>query len=111
MSDQGASVQGIAIDLHKEPVAQAQVVLVPADPKLRHYTRIKLDTAGHKGNFHLQGVRPGEYLLFAVTDNPQEAFLEERFFQTHSDQIQKIKLGPAEKKTFDVQVIGAEEDQ
>jgi len=93
ISAKGGTVEGTALNSENKPFADAQIIAVPADSKMR--TRLDLMqkvTADSQGRFRLRGVRPGEYLLMALEDAEEQPFADEPFLKQNSDKIQKIKV-------------------
>jgi len=93
ISARGGTIEGTALTSENKPFVDAQIIAVPADPKMR--TRLDLMqkvTADSQGRFRLRGVRPGEYLLMALEDAEEQPFADEPFLKQNSDKIQKIKV-------------------
>jgi hypothetical protein len=109
ISDKGASVEGVALNREKNPFPNAQVIALPSDPKLRKRVELMQQTvADQKGHFKLRGIRPGDYIAFAVEDVQEQPFLEESFLQQNAGQVQAVKLEAGAKQKVELLVIPAE---
>ena len=109
VSDKGATLEGTVLDGEKKPFANAEVMALPSEPKLRkRFALIQKTTADQQGHFKLRGVRPGEYIIFAL-ENPQEQpFMEDRFLTQNSGKVQTVKAEAGAKQKLELQVIPAE---
>jgi len=93
ISAKGGTVEGTALNSENKPFVDAQIIAVPADPKLRvRFDLMQKATADSQGRFKLRGVRPGEYLVMALEDAEEQPFADEPFLKQNSDKIQKIKV-------------------
>ena len=109
ISDKGASVEGVALNRDKNPFPNAQVIALPSDPKLRKRVELMQQTvADQKGHFKLRGIRPGDYIAFAVEDIQEQPFLEDSFLQQNAGQVQAVKLEAGAKQKVELLVIPAE---
>jgi hypothetical protein len=109
VSDKGAMIEGTVLDGEKKPFPNAEVIALPSDPKLRK--RIDLmqkTTADQLGHFKLRGVRPGEYIVFALEDAQQQPFMEDAFLKQDSSQTQTVKAEAGAKQKLELQVIPAD---
>ena len=76
-----------------KPFVDAQIIAVPADPKMRaRFDLMQKATADSQGRFRLRGLRPGEYLLMALEDAEEQPFADDPFLKQYADKIQKIKV-------------------
>jgi hypothetical protein len=109
ISDKGATVEGVALNREKNPFPNAQVIALPSDPKLRKRVELMQQTvADQQGHFKLRGIRPGEYIAFAVEDVQEQPFLEDSFLQQNAGQVQAVKLESGAKQKVELAVITAE---
>jgi hypothetical protein len=109
ISRNGATVEGTALDAEKKPFANAEVVAVPADPKLRkRFDLMQKAEADQQGRFKLRGVRPGEYTVMALEDPEEQPFLEDEFLKQHSGQMQKLMLEAGKSQRIELKTIAVE---
>ena len=107
-SSRSASVTGIAKNHDGKPVANATIVAVPAlryRKRPDHYTTGTSDQTGH---FTLQGVRPGDYTLFAWESLDGEQYFDPDFVKRSEGQGSAMKLAESERKTIELEVVPAE---
>lgn len=109
ISRNGAAVEGIALDADKKPFANAEVVAVPADPRLRkRFDLMQKAEADQQGRFKLRGVRPGEYTVMALEDPEEQPFLEDEFLKQHSGEMQKLMLEAGKSQRIELNTIAVE---
>ncbi len=109
LSNKGALVEGTVLDRDQKPFANAEVVAFPRDPKLRRRMDMaQTATADQQGHFKMRGVRPGEYIVFALENSQEQPFTTELFLKTNSGKTQTVKLEAAAKQELQLQVIPAQ---
>ena len=110
-SANGAVVDGVAVDAKGEPLANATVVAVP-ETRLRartdRYRKIVSDQSGH---FTLRGLPPGEYTLLAWEIVDGEAYYNPEFLKSYEGQGTLLRVSEGERKSLQLAVIPAPEDQ
>ena len=108
ISNKGATLEGNASDAQQKPFSNAEVIAIPSDPKLRkRFDLLHTTTADTQGHFKFRGVRPGDYVVFALEDSQVQPFNTDLFFKQNSGQIQTVKL-EAGTKQLQLQVISAQ---
>jgi uncharacterized GH25 family protein len=106
LSNKGAALEGTVLDKDQKPFPGADVVAFPTNPKLRRrMDMVQNATADQQGHFKLRGVRPGEYILFAVENSQEQPFTTDAFQKTNSGKIQTIKLEAGNKQQVQLEVI------
>jgi len=106
ISNKGSGIEGTVLDKDQKPFPGADVVAFPTDPKLRkHSDMAQSATADQQGRFRMRGLRPGEYIVFAMEDSREQPFTTELFQKTNSGKIQTVKLEAAEKQQVKLEVI------
>jgi uncharacterized GH25 family protein len=109
LSNKGALVEGTVLDRDQKPFANAEVFAFPRDPKLRRRMDMaQTATADQLGHFKMRGVRPGEYIVFALENSQEQPFTTELFLKNNSDRTQAVKLEGAGKQQVSLQVIPAQ---
>jgi hypothetical protein len=92
VSAAGGRATGIVLDDERRPVAAATVVLAPEEPR-RHLLRL-YETAqtDPNGQFLLQGLAPGDYLLFAFDDLEPGQHLDPLFLRGYLDRGARVRI-------------------
>jgi hypothetical protein len=109
LSNKGALVEGTVLDRDQKPFANAEVIAFPRDPKLRRRMDMaQTATADQQGHFKMRGVRPGEYIVFALENSQEQPFTTELFLKNNSARTQTVKLEAAAKQELQLQVIPAQ---
>ncbi len=109
ISNNAATVEGTALDADKKPFANAEVLALPADSKLRkRFDLIQKTEADQQGRFKLRGVRPGEYLIMALEDAQEQPFLQDEFLKQHSGEMQKLTLEAGKSQRVELKTIAVE---
>ncbi len=86
----GAQIDGLVLDAEKLPISGAQVVLVPDGNRRTRMDFYKTTTTDQMGRFHLGGVPPGAYKLFAWEDIEPGAYMDPeilRLFESRANQL------------------------
>ncbi len=110
-SANGAVVDGVAVDAKGEPLANATVVAVP-ETRLRARTdRYRKTVSDQSGHFTLHGLPPGEYTLFAWESVDGEAYYNPEFLKSFEGQGTVLRVSEGERKSVQLAVIPAPEDQ
>ena len=82
ISNKGATLEGNASDAQQKPFSNAEVIAIPSDPKLRkRFDLLHTTTADTQGHFKFRGVRPGEYVVFALENSQAQPFMTDLFFK------------------------------
>lgn len=92
VSAAGGRATGVVLDDERRPVAAATVVLVPEESR-RHLLRL-YETAqtDPNGQFLLQGLAPGDYLLFAFDDLEPGQHLDPLFLRGYLDRGARVRI-------------------
>jgi uncharacterized GH25 family protein len=106
ISNKGAAIEGTVLDKDQKPFPGADVVAFPTNPKLRRrMDMVQNATADQQGRFKLRGVRPGEYIVFAVENSQEQPFTTDAFQKTNSGKIQTVKLEAGGGQKVQLEVI------
>jgi hypothetical protein len=110
LSNKGGLIEGSVLNREQKPFPGAEVFAFPTDPKLRgRLNMLQSGPADQQGHFKLRGIRPGEYIVFAVENSQEQPFTTEPFLKANSGRIQTVKLEAGEKQKLDLQVIREQE--
>jgi len=111
VSVNGAVVEGVAVDHHGEPTANALVVAVP-EPRLRSRPDLYRKTVtDQSGRFTLRGIRPGQYTFFAWETVEGDAYYNSDFLKSYEQQGTPLQLSEGARKSLQLKVIPAATDR
>lgn len=91
VSSNGARVDGVVVDDKQQPVADAEVVLIPEASRQKRRDLYQNGTTDQHGRFILRGLNPGEYTLMALADL-EDDYRDPEFLKTHEGMGQRVKL-------------------
>jgi hypothetical protein len=107
LSPAGGRVTGIVLDNERQPAAAATVALIPAEPRQhlrRLYHTVQTDP---NGQFLLQGLTPGDYLLFAWDDLEPGQHLDPDFFSRYLDRARRVRVEEGEVRLVELPLLSA----
>jgi hypothetical protein len=105
----GATVQGSVVNAKNEPVDGATVIAIPANPKLRRWAELyQPATTDENGQFTIQGLRPGEYQVYAWQDIDSYTFLDPDFMRGYEDRGRELKAEANGRYTLVLPVLDAQ---
>ena len=110
-SARGATATGLTKDHDGKPVANATVVAVPAVRYRKRPERFTSASSDQAGHFTLQGLRPGDYTLLAWDSLDGEQYLDPDFLKRSEGQGTPLKVVENERKSVELEVIPASQDQ
>jgi hypothetical protein len=100
-------VTGRVLDVRKEPVSQATIVLLPpGEPPFRS-DRYKIFTTAADGRFQFSGVPPGNYRLFAWEDIDAGAWFNRSYLTDVESYATILEIAEGQKKDLEIRVIPA----
>lgn len=103
MSANGGQIDGTVADDQSAPVAVALVTLVPASgPR----TLFKSAMTSPSGHFHMRGIAPGDYKLFAWEDaDPNEVMFNPDFLKPFDSQAKSVEISEGGKESVQLTLI------
>jgi hypothetical protein len=110
-SANGAAVEGVACDSKGEPVANAVVVAVPESRMRGRVDQYRQTVSDQNGHFRLRGIRSGNYALFAWESVEGQAYYDPEFLKSYEGQSKALQLSEGERKTVQLTVIAAGDEQ
>jgi len=110
-SASGGIVNGVVTDHQGSPVSNAVVVAVPEARLRARVDRYYKAVSDQTGRFTLHGVRPGEFTLFAWESVEGEAYYNPEFLKGYEAQGSSLRVSEGDRKTLQLEVIPAGEDQ
>ena len=110
-SANGAVVDGVVVDSKDQPVANAVVVAVPESRLRGRVDQYRQTVSDQNGHFTLRGIRGGTYTLFAWESVDGQAYFNPEFLKSYEGQGKALQLSEAERKTVQLTVIAARDEQ
>ena len=107
-SSRSAGVAGVAKSHDGKPVSNATVVAVPTQRYRKRPDHFATSTTDQTGHFTLQGVRPGDYTLYAWESIDGEQYFDPDFLKRSEGQGTALKLVESEHKSVELEVIAAD---
>jgi protocatechuate 3,4-dioxygenase beta subunit len=107
VTNQVASVAGMARDSNGAPAPSATVIVFPADPALRTKVglvprRIRTARTSNDGGYHFGTLPAGEYLIVAIPDARPDAWQGPDFFTNAERVAARVSLGWGDTKSVDL---------
>jgi protocatechuate 3,4-dioxygenase beta subunit len=109
LSANAARVEGVVRDAKNQPVAGAQVALVPDSRRRKQLQLYKTATSDQNGRFLLRGIAPGEYKLFAWEDIDPGAAQDPEFLRAFESRGESCKVQPGDEQNVQLKLIPAED--
>lgn len=110
-SANGGVVEGVVTNEKGEAAPNAVVVAVPEASLRSRLDRFRKAVSDQRGMFILRGISPGEYSVFAWESVEGEAYYNPEFLKTYEGKGTALRVEEGERKSLQVVVIAAEEDQ
>jgi hypothetical protein len=105
LGSDGAMIGGQAVDSNNQPVAEATVILAPAQlPERGAPGLIQVVQSDSKGGFRFLTVAPGDYLVLALSASPKEESESPDFVRAKSGDATRLTLQPRDRQTLTVTV-------
>jgi hypothetical protein len=105
VSSQGAEVNGSVTDQDGNPVAGAQVVLVPEGKRREVMDLYRASPAGDNGAYQIHGVPPGDYRLFAWRQIEPGAWMDPEFLAPIESRGDKISVSEGGRETRQLRIL------
>ena len=106
LSATAGSITGTVADKDGKPVVSATVALIPKEGGST-YTNTR--STDENGTFTFQGLKPGDYRVFAWEDIEDGAYNNPEFLKVWSSRATDVTLDPSGKQSVQMKVISAEE--
>ena len=110
-SANGAVVDGVVVDSKDQPVANAVLVAVPESRLRGRVDQYRQTVSDQNGHFTLHGIRGGTYTLFVWESVDGQAYFNPEFLKSYEGQGKALQLSEAERKTVQLTVIAARDEQ
>lgn len=96
-------IDGLVLDAHDKPVANASVVGIPEDDFNKRKGNYLGAQTNPKGEFSIRSARPGEYTLFALLSN-----FDDDFTRKHAAEGSKLKAEEKHQYSVVLHLVSAE---
>jgi hypothetical protein len=102
ISARGGSVRGIVRDSSRTAVSSAAVVLVPDEPNRQRKDLFRSALADASGSYHIEGLPPGSYKLFAWEDVESQMWHDPAFMRVFEDLGKAVVVAEGSSQTVDL---------
>jgi len=107
VSAKGCSIEGAVTDKDGKPVADADVVVVPATGQRMRPDGYQSEKSNGQGMFTLRGMNPGKYVVVAL-EGSHDDLRSAEFFAKYGQTGEQVELSEGEKKTVGLKVMEKE---
>lgn len=107
ISAKAGQISGTVKDAKQEPVANANVVLVPDSSRREQLHLFKQTAADQNGSFTVKGLPPGEYTLFSWESIEDGAWQDPAVLLKYESNGTKVKVEQGGTETAQVKMIPA----
>ena len=105
LSSRGARIQGAVTDADNLPAAGVWVVLVPDEPRRKHFWQYKSGSTDQYGRFDLRGIAPGNYRLFSWEKIERGEWEDPDFLRPFEEKGERITVQEGEAKSINLTAI------
>jgi Carboxypeptidase regulatory-like domain len=85
-------IDGVVLDAEKLPISGAQIVLVPDGDLRTRMDFYKTTTTDQMGRFHVVGVPPGAYKLYAWEDIEPGAYMDPEYLRPFESRARQLTI-------------------
>jgi hypothetical protein len=111
LSANGGHVDGVVQDDQAAPVERAMAVLVPSDAH-RKKALLKVALTSHTGSFHMAGIAPGSYKLYAIDDaDLNQVMYDPDLLKPFASQAESIEISEGSRKSVQLTLLKPAADQ
>jgi hypothetical protein len=102
----GATVEGFVTDDKDRPAFDVPVIIAPSGDRSQRRDLYDVTTTDYRGHFSLTGSSPGEFLLFAVDEDPDEDLMDPNsFIHTHESLGKSVQLKEGEHQSVELKLV------
>jgi hypothetical protein len=109
LSSNGAHADGVVVDEKNQPVADAEVVVIPEATRQKRRDLYQQGTTDQDGHFNVPGLNPGEYTVMALEDL-EDDFRDPEFVKLHKGIGQNIHVDEGEHKSISLRLASPAND-
>jgi hypothetical protein len=109
LTDRRAELSGTVVDTQQTPVARYSVVVFPEEERLLHDPRrlARLARPNQDGQFRIDDLLPGSYLVAAVSDVDASQWLNADYLARFRPVAVRIAVAESERKTVVLPLVNA----
>jgi len=102
----GATVEGFVTEDKDRPASDVYVVIAPSTDGSQRRDLYHVTTTDYRGHFSLKGLNPGEFLLFAVDEDPDQIdVLDPEFIHAHESLGKSVQLKEGEHQSVELKLV------
>jgi len=105
ISARGGSLRGVVRDNNRTALPNATVVLVPEEANRFRKDLFRSALADASGNYHIEGLPPGGYKLFAWEDVESQMWHDPAFMRVYEDLGKAVAVTEGSSQTVDLSGI------
>lgn len=98
----GAEIDGTVTNEKRSVQANITVVLVPVAPRNTRLDLYKMQLSDSVGVFHLQGISPGDYRLYAWSHAPNGAWENAEFVKPYEKYGKPVHIAEGDRQSIDL---------
>jgi hypothetical protein len=102
LSTNGGALDGTVVDNNRQPMPNVPVALVPEARYRQRGDLYKTATTDESGNFHLQGIAPGEYVIFAWEDIEEGLWRDPEFTRRNEGSGRAIHITESSRENIEI---------
>jgi hypothetical protein len=99
------SLEGVVTDKDRRPLGNTSVALVPDTALRQRIDLYQSATTDESGRFRLQGIAPGDYLLFAWEEIEDGLWLDPTFIQRNATTGRRIRVSERSRENVELVAI------
>jgi hypothetical protein len=105
LSPSGGKIDGVVVDDQHHPVGSGVVVLIPNRPLRTRTDLYQRTSTDETGVFHLSGIPPGYYKLFAWDDMSGDSYFDDDFLAAFEGLGQSVEVDENGHRQIELPVI------
>jgi hypothetical protein len=99
---------GSVQDDRQQPAVNVAVVFVPENPRRKRLDLYRTTSTDASGRFHVEGLPPGDYRVFAWEDVENGAWQDPDFLRAFEDRGKPVRIGEGSTANMELRVIPAQ---
>jgi hypothetical protein len=104
ISPNAGVIDGIVLDGSRRPATGATVVLIPEAPHRRRFDLYRIATSDSSGRFHLEGIIPGIYKVFAWESIEENSWQDPDVIRIYEDQGRSVRIVDASRELMELTI-------
>jgi hypothetical protein len=104
LSPNAGIVDGSVLDSSRRPATGATVVLIPEAPRRRRFDLYRVATSDTSGRFHLEGIIPGVYKVFAWESIEENSWQDPDVIRIYEEQGRSVRMVDASRESIELTI-------